>query len=147
MSEPNEVVINVKEVLARGLVAGLIIILSAVLMVPAVGNQMEAALEARGLPPMGAGAMAFVGALSLVLGVILVWLYAAVRPRLGPGPKTAVIVSVLVWFLAYFFGNASNVVFGFIPFRLAAVGTVWGLVELVVAGVVGARLYKEAPPR
>lgn len=138
--------IRVKEVLTRGLVAGLIIIVSAVLMVPAVGDQMEAALRARGLPPMGPGAMVFCGVLSLVLGVVLVWLYAAASPRFGRGAKTAVMVSVLVWFLAYFQANASNVAFGFLPFRLAAIGTAWGLVELVVAGVVGARLYRESPP-
>jgi hypothetical protein len=143
MSKRNATVIQVKEILTRGLVAGLIIILSALLMVPAVGDQMEAALRARGLPPLGAGAAAFCGLLSLGLGVILVWLYAVVSPRLGRGPKTAVMVSLLVWFLAYFQANASNVAFGFLPLRLAAIGTAWGLVELVVAGVVGARLYRE----
>jgi hypothetical protein len=35
------------------------------------------------------------------------------------------------------------VVFGFMPIALAVVGTVWGLVELVVAGEVGARMYNE----
>jgi hypothetical protein len=135
--------INAKGVLSGGLVAGLVINISAVLMVPVVGNRMEEALEARGLPPMGGGAMAFFGVMSLVLGALLVWLYAAVRPRLGPGPKTAAIVSILVWFLAYFFANGSNVVFGFMPIHLTVVGTIWGLVELVVAGEVGARLYRE----
>jgi hypothetical protein len=135
--------INVTGVFAGGLVAGLIINISAVLMVPVVGNQMEEALEACNLPPMGGGAMAYFGVMSLVVGVVLVWLYAAVRPRLGPGPKTAAIVSIIVWFLAYFFANASNFVFGFIPIHLAAVGTVWGLMELLVAGEVGARLYNE----
>ena len=135
--------INVKGVLTSGLVAGLIINVSAIFMVPVVGNQMEEALKARNLPPMGAGAMASFGVMSFVLGVVLVWLYAAVRPRLGPGPKTAVIVSILVWFLAYFFANVSNVVFGFMPIHLTAVGTVWGLVELVAAGEAGARRYTE----
>ncbi len=137
---------NPKRILIGGLVAGLIINASAVVMVPLVGHQMDEALRARNLPPMGSGAMMFVGVMSLVLGVALIWLYAAVRPRFGPGPKTAVIVSVLVWFLAYFFGNVSNVVFGFMPVRLTVVGTVWGLVELVVAGQVGARLYHEDAP-
>jgi len=135
--------INVKSVLSSGLVAGLIINFSALFMVPVVGNQMDEALKARNLPPMAGGAMAYFGVMSLVLGVVLVWLYAAVRPRLGPGPKTAAIVSILVWFLAYFFANVSNVVFGFMPIPLTVIGTVWGLVELVVAGEVGARMYSE----
>jgi hypothetical protein len=135
--------INVKSVLTSGLVAGLIINFSAIFMVPVAGNQMDEALKARNLPPMAGGAMAYFGVMSLILGVVLVWLYAAVRPRLGPGSKTAAIVSILVWFLAYFFANVSNVVFGFMPIALAVVGTVWGLVELVVAGEVGARMYNE----
>jgi len=138
-----QMAINVKGVLTSGLVAGLIINVSAIFMVPVVGNQMEEALKARNVPPMGGGAMAYFGVMSFVLGVILVWLYAAVRPRLGPGPKTAAIVSILVWFLAYFFANVSNVVFGFMPLHLTVMGTVWGLVELLVAGEVGARLYNE----
>jgi len=135
--------INVKRVLTGGLVAGVVIIASAVLMVPAVGDQMDRALEARNLPAMGGGAMAFFALVSLSNGVVLVWLYAAVRPRLGPGPRTAAIVSLLVWFLAYFLANAANVAYGFMPVRLTVIGTAWGLVELLVAGMVGARLYSE----
>src|SRR5437667_4515115 len=36
-----------------------------------------------------------------VLGVLLVWLYAAIRPRFGPGPKTSLIAGLVLWFLAY----------------------------------------------
>jgi hypothetical protein len=130
-------------VLTSGLVAGLVINASAIFMVPVVGHQMDEALKARNLPPMGGGAMAYFGVMSLLLGAVLLWLYAAIRPRFGPGPKTAALVSILVWLLAYFFANASNVVFGFMPTQLTVIGTIWGLVELVVAGEVGARLYTE----
>lgn len=138
-----QMAINVKGLLTSGLVAGLIINISAIFMVPVVGNQMEEALKARNVPPMGGGAMAYFGVMSLFLGIVLVWLYAAVRPRFWPGPKTAAIVSILVWFLAYFGANVSNVVYGFMPTQLTVIGTIWGLVELVVAGEVGARLYNE----
>jgi hypothetical protein len=142
-----DMAINSKRVVIGGLVAGLLIIASGLLMVPVVGKQMEAALLARNAPPMGGGAMAFFGMMSLVLGVLLVGLYAAVRPRFGPGPKTAALVSALVWFLSYFWANASHVAFGFLPMPLSAVGAAWGLVELMVAGQVGARLYHEKEPR
>lgn len=49
-----------------------------------VGEQMEAALQARGVAPLGVGAAAWIVLLSFALGVILVWLQAAVEPRLGP---------------------------------------------------------------
>lgn len=135
--------INAKGVITSGLVAGLIINISALLLVPVVGQQMEQALRARQLPPLGLGAGVFVVLMSLALGVVLVWVYAAVRPRFGPGRKTAAAASILVWFLAYFFGNASNVAFGFMPMQLTVIGTAWGLVELLLAGQVGARLYQE----
>ena len=43
---------------------------------------------------------------SLVGGFLLSWLYALVRPRLGPGPKTALIMGSVVFALAnpHFFG-------------------------------------------
>ena len=135
--------ISIKGVLTGGIVAGIIINVSAIPIVPLVGEQMDIALKDRYLPPMSGGAMAYFGIMSLLLGVFLVWMYAAVRPRLGSGPKTAAIVSVLVWFLTYFWSNASMVAFGFLPMSLTVIGTAWGLVELVVAGQVGARLYRE----
>jgi hypothetical protein len=135
--------INMKRVLIGGLVAGLIIIASAVVMVPVVGKEMELALAACNLPPMGTGAMAYFGIVSLVLGIVLVWLYAAILPRMGHGIKTALIASAVVWFLAYFLANVSMVAYGFMPTKLTAIGTIWGLVELLVGGVVGTRLYKD----
>ena len=39
--------------------------------------------------------------------------------------------------------NVANVMYGFMPVSLTIVGTAWGLVELVVAGAVGAHLYRD----
>ena len=33
------------------------------------------------------------------IGFILMWLYALARPRLGPGPQTALVMGTLAWFL------------------------------------------------
>ena len=135
--------INRRRVLAGGLVAGVIISLSAVAMVPVVGAQMNAVLEARGVPPLGTSAMVYFLVQSFIFGVVLVWLYAAVQPRFPPGPKTAALVAVLVWFVGYFSANVSNVMYGFMPVSLTFVGTAWGLVELVMAGQAGAYLYRD----
>lgn len=82
-------------------------------------------------------------ALGFVLGVLLVWLYAAIRPRFGPGPKTAAIAGVVVWFLAYFWSTVGFGMMGVFPSRLLVIGLVWGLVELILAALVGGRLYSE----
>jgi hypothetical protein len=135
--------INSKSVLLSGLASGITIIICALAMVPVVGNEMDRALANRGLPPLSGPAMAFFGMVSLVTGIVLVWLYAVAKARFGPGKKTAAIVSITVWFLAYFLCNVSMVVYGFMPIRLTVIGTAWGLVELLLAGFIGSCLYQE----
>ena len=51
--------INTKSVLFSGLVSGITIIVSAMAMVPVVGNEMDRVLADRGLPPLGHPAMAY----------------------------------------------------------------------------------------
>lgn len=135
--------INTKSVLLSGLVAGMAIIVSAMAMVPVVGNEMNRVLADRGLPPLGNLAMAYFPLFSLTMGVFLVWFYAVAKTHFGPGKKTVVIVSVTVWFLAYFLSNAAKVVYGFLPVRLTVIGTAWGLVEVLLGGWIGACLYRE----
>lgn len=136
--------INHRRALGAGLTAGVVVCLSALSMVPVVGAQMDAALQAHGAPPLSTGAIVFFLGVSLVLGVTLVWIYAAILPRFGPGPKTAVVAAVALWVPASVLSNASLVVYGFLPASLAAVGTLWSLMELLVAGQVGARLYRDS---
>lgn len=135
--------INAKSVLLSGSVAGMAIIISALTMVPVVGNEMDRALADRGLPPLSKPAMAYFALFSLIMGLFLVWLYAVAKTHFGPGKKTALIVSFTVWFLAYFLSNASKVAYGFLPIRLTVIGTVWGLAEVLLGGLIGSCLYRE----
>lgn len=131
-------------VIVGGLVAGLIVnIGETILNVPLAGEEMAQALQARNLPPVGGGAIGYFVIMCFVLGVLMVWTYAAVRPRLGPGPKTAVIVAVLVWFMTLVWSGGSQVAMGIMPLSLTLFGLVWGLGELVIASLVGAKLYRE----
>jgi hypothetical protein len=93
---------------------------------------------------MGGGVIATFILLGFVVGVALVWVYAAIRPRLGPGPKTAATAGVLVWLLAYVYSGVAFCVLGLMTSRLLIIGLIWGLVELIVAGIAGAWLYSEA---
>ena len=135
--------INVKSIITSGLISGLIICLSAITMVPVVGNEMDQVLASRNLPPLSNMAMLFFALLSLINGISLVLLYALVKEHLGAGIKTSLIVSLAFWFLTYFLSNVSLVAYGFMPVRLTVIGTVWGLGELLLAGIVGSKLYKE----
>ena len=132
---------NIKRVITSGLLAGLLIIISALTMIPVVGNEMDAVLADRGLPPLSIGAMIYFGVLSLSFGVLLVWLYAFANVQLGSGVKTALKVAVFFWFLTYFLANVSLIAYGFMPVRLTVIGTAWGLGELVIAAIVGAKIY------
>jgi hypothetical protein len=131
-------------VLAGGLVAGLIInIGETILNVPLAGAAMEQALQARNLPPVGGGAIAYFVGMCFLLGILMIWIYAAVRPRLGPGPKTAVIVGALVWFMSFAWSGGAQAAMGVMPIDLTLLGVLWGLGEILIASVAGARVYKE----
>ena len=88
--------------------------------------------------------IAALNAWGLLTGIVMVWLYAAIRPRFGAGPRTAVLAGFATWFLAYALGGAFPVFTHLFPLRLAAVTTLIGLVEAVVGAVAGAWLYQEA---
>jgi len=136
--------INVARVIMGGLLAGLIINISEYILNDVVLRQEMMAEFARlNLPSIGGGAIAVFVTLGFSLGIVLVWLYAAIRPRYGAGPKTAMCAALTVWFLAYFYSSAMFAAVGMMSTNLIVTGIVWGLVELLVAGVAGAWLYKE----
>ncbi len=81
--------------------------------------------------------------LYFALGIVAVWTYAAIRPRFAPGVKTAICAGLLVWFFVYLFCSAGALIMGLYPFGMIAVSVLWGLVEVPLATVAGAWLYKE----
>lgn len=85
---------------------------------------------------------AALGILCLVGGIMSVWLYAAIRPRYGPGPKTAVIVGI-----AMFLPTSAVDLFwastGFVPTRGLMVPLLVWLPILIVVAMSGAWLYRE----
>lgn len=135
--------INVKSVIVSGFVAGIIIIISGVGMIPLVGNQMNEVLETRSLPPLSNGAMVYFAIMSIILGISMVWFYAFVQSNFQSKLKVAIVISLITWFLTYFWSNAALVAYGFMPFQLAAIGTAYGLLELILASIIGSKLYKE----
>jgi hypothetical protein len=82
--------------------------------------------------------------MELVLGIFMIWLYAAIRPRYGAGPGTAVCAAVAVWFVGVLLPNIGFMwVGGMFPTSLTVMTTAGGIVELVLAALAGAALYKE----
>ena len=87
--------------------------------------------------------MVYYAAYDLAKALVGVWLYAAIRPRFGPGPRTAVIAAIATWALVIPIALLGLLPSGFFGRRLALVWSIDGLVVMVIAIVIGAWLYRE----
>src|SRR5262245_9348385 len=137
--------INTGRVILGGLVAGLVINFSEFILNGLIlARQLEAAMRALNKPIVGHEAIAYFVIGGFVLGILMIWLYAAIRPRFGAGPKTAICAGLTVWAFAYFYSAIGFIAMGLFPTNLMLIGLVWGLVELPIAALAGAALYQEA---
>jgi hypothetical protein len=76
--------------------------------------------------------------------ILITLLYAAVRPRLGAGMRTAVCVGLVAWALAFLLPNAAWSLTGIFSRRLLFYNTLAGIAVIVGGAIIGAALYKEA---
>lgn len=135
--------INFARVFLGGLLAGLILnifeyVLNGVVFA-SQWNDFEKMLGRQMRP----GAIPFFVVASFVMGIGMVWLYAAARPRLGPGAKTAALTGLAFWVFAYAIPAADGVMASLQPGRLTATVTLILLVGTILASLCGAWLYKE----
>lgn len=137
--------INWGRVIGGGLVAGLVMNISEfVLNAIVLAKDVEEAMKRLNLEPPGGGAVGIFVTETFFVGIFLVWLYAAIRPRYGAGPKTAICAGLIVWFLARLIPSIGHVVMGMFPADLVVIALLWGLVEILVGALAGGWLYKEA---
>ena len=135
--------INWTRVILGGLVAGLIInVFESVLNGVILAKDMEAAISALG-KQMSGGALALFIAWGFLVGIFAIWLYAAIRPRYGAGPKTAACAGAAVWGLGYLLAAVGPLALHLFPRRLMAIGLAVGLVEVIIGTIAGAWLYRE----
>lgn len=138
--------INWGRVLIGGVLAGIVMFaLGFVFYGLWLSSEFNAALQALGRPPMSesVGTMVFILVMSLVSGIIAVWFYAAIRPRFGPGPKTAVQAGVWIWVIGGLIPTIWWASLDLFPRAYMVKDAGAGLVLWVVATVVGAWAYKE----
>jgi hypothetical protein len=141
------VAINTQKVVVGGVAAGVVLAALDFLVNGVIlADQNAAALNA--LNPAlaenmegGSNVAAFI-VLDLLFGILLTWTYAAIRPRFGPGPKTAVMAGIQVWLVALIL-YASMTFMGMFAWSYFVTGSVAFLVIMVVGALVGAMLYKE----
>jgi hypothetical protein len=136
---------NIGRVILGGLVAGVVLNVGEVVLNEVVlGAQMKEFFSSHLFPEAPGYFMAVAVVATLVLGIVMVFGYAAIRPRFGPGPKTAIIAALFAWFGIYLYsGIIIGILFGS-PLKIMLLVLAWGLVEYVLAAMAGAALYKEA---
>jgi hypothetical protein len=138
---------NTKKVLLGGIVAGVVMnLIDYVTNAFILGDRMRAESEAfkPGMADqmMAPSTMVSYIVMDFVLGIALVWTYAAIRPRFGPGLKTATYAALLFWILAGIFLS------GYMHMGMMSSGLWWtfaflGLVNFLLSAWAGAKFYTE----
>jgi hypothetical protein len=99
-----------------------------------------------GMDPAAAQSMSAAApwiAIDFVFGILVVWTYAAMRPRFGPGPKTALIAGITLYLAV------TAVLYGFTSMGMMSMGafgrgSATALVSTLLGSLAGAAVYKEA---
>src|SRR5262245_56771731 len=140
--------INLQKVIVGGLIAGVVLnVIDFLVFGMAMKDQMAAAMTALGKSAvMTSSQMVWLVVLDFVIGIFLVWLYAAVRPRYGAGPGTAAKAGVAAWFIGSCLVNVFMGILGIWPTNFLIIGAVIALVEWPLATVVGDKFYTEGAP-
>ncbi len=136
--------INFAKVVLGGLLAGLILNIGDYLLhVPVMGAQWKAAMAAYGMPEPGTTAIVWFMIMDFIVGIAMVWLYAAIRPRFGAGARTAIVSGIVVWYFGWFWHMGGLVAMGIYPQSLVMMTLIWGFFQMSIAALAGAWVYKE----
>jgi len=137
--------INLSRVILGGMVAGIVAdilgyIVDGVILAP----QWSAAMRVLGKGDFSTNQILAFNVIGLAYGIFAVWLYAAIRPRYGAGPRTAICAGLAVWVAGVLLPNAALMgITGLFPSALTAISTLAGVIEWPAAMLAGASLYKE----
>ena len=136
---------NRLRVVLGGLLAGVVInLVEYVTNGVILRNSWAQTMQALGKPAeISAGAIVTFNVWGFLLGIAAVWIYAAIRPRYGAGPTTAIRAGLAAWALAVFLSNLSTYALDLFPVRLLVITAVVALGEILVGTVVGAWVYSE----
>ena len=137
--------INTGRVIIGGLVAGVVLncidyVVNGMWLAP----QWTAASAklGSGLDAMSGNAVTGYVVADFILALVIVWLYAAIRPRFGAGAGTAVKAAVAVWLVDAALGM-TFVMIGMYPVHLMLTSLACTLVGMLIAAYVGGMIYKE----
>ncbi|MCI0432496.1 MAG: hypothetical protein L0271_02435 [Gemmatimonadetes bacterium] len=136
--------INIGKIVSGGVLAGILIFISqAILNLWVLGNIWDSVMQVYGIPEPPSSIFVLYALMSIILGILAVWVYAAIRPRFGPGARTAMIAGIAVWALYYGMGAMRDMTAGIWPLSAILIGVFWGLLEMILVTTLGARFYTE----
>ena len=137
--------INMKRVLVSGIAAGIILFaLDGLINAILLADQWRQAMTAIGKPAaFGASQITGFGLLDFGLGIAMTWIYAAIRPRFGAGPRAALRAGAIVWVVGMLFANAGFIVADVLPASLLIAVTLAAIPQFAAAALAGGALYKE----
>jgi hypothetical protein len=139
--------INAQKVVVGGLAAGVVLtaldyVINGVLLAEQAEAAMNALNPALAENTQSTGMIVTIVVVDFLMAILLTWTYAAMRPRFGPGPKTAFIAALQLWIfgdlLMAFFASAGMFTWGFY-----GLNALTSLVVFQIAVQVGAKLYSE----
>jgi hypothetical protein len=139
--------INTGKVITGGLLAGVVFnILDFANNALVLGEDFRANATRLSLDPAAAETPAAIATwvvIDFLLGILTVFVYAAIRPRFGAGVKTAIYASLIP------FSAIALIVFGFttvgmFPMALFWKGTIASALICSIGGIAGAWAYRES---
>ena len=136
---------NINRVILGGLLAGIVYFLGDGLVHGVLLKQQWAAI----LGPQTQQDLhspAYFLPYDLLKGLAVMWIYAGIRPRFGPGPKTAVLAGLAGWFLVIPVALLGLLPMNFFSAQFVMLWSVYGVVPMVVGALVGGWIYRERGP-
>ena len=139
--------INTSKVVVGGLAAGVAMNVigylgNGVLLAKRMENEMVAVAPTLAGKGMSGGIIATRVIMQFVIGMLLVWLYAAMRPRFGPGMKTAAYAALVIWLCGFIF-YMDWLFLGMMKPGTYVVASCVALFSLMVGAWIGGMMYKE----
>lgn len=133
--------INWRRVILGGALAAVVTNVIEGLLTVVMREQFEAAMKNMKAP--AGGVMAAHLLWSLVIAVATIWLYAAIRPRYGPGPATALRAGFAVWLFVHATFSLAAGSMELLPKNILLMSLAWSLPQTLVATLAGAWAYRE----
>ena len=138
---------NTQRLIRGGLIAGLVIFLGDYVMNHLLlGADWHPLYLSGYLQHVKPYTIPVIGLMDFGVGFMLMWLYAFARPRLGPGPKTALTMASIAWFLFFVPRAMDQWMWYQVPLKIPVVYFFAGLLECWIATYLAGWQYIEKAP-